>query len=91
MANSQFNDYDIACDTLDSMKRIITYYTTFCIEASHSTLQNKLIGLQKELYEAQHELFELMYEKNWYPVTPETAEKLNETKTLLKKRLDLFE
>lgn len=85
-----FDDYDIAIDTLNSMKQTLTYYTTFILEASTKPLQSKLIDLQKELYEAQHELFLLMYQNNWYPITKETDQKLQKTKETFEKHLNSF-
>ena len=37
---------------------------------------NKLIDIQKEVYQIQREVFDLMYSKGWYPLEPETPQKI---------------
>ncbi len=46
------------------------------LNASHQQLANKLIDIQKEVYQIQREVFDLMYSKGWYPLEPETPQKI---------------
>ena len=39
-------------------------------------LANKLISIQKEVYQIQREVFDVMYSKGWYPLKQETPEKI---------------
>lgn len=71
-----FNDYDKINDILLCLKSVLSDYTTFIIEASHQELANKLIGIQKETYQIQREVFDLMYSKGWYSLEAETAQKI---------------
>ena len=71
-----FNDYDRINDVLLCLKSLLSDYTTFIIECSHQQLANKLIDIQKEVYQIQREVFDLMYSKGWYPLEPETPQKI---------------
>lgn len=71
-----FNDYDKINDTLSCLKSLLMYYTTFIMESSNQELSNKLINIQKEVYQIQREVFDLMYSKGWYPLEPETPQKI---------------
>ena len=57
-----FNDYDRINDVLLCLKSLLSDYTTFIIECSHQQLANKF--------------FDLMYSKGWYPLEPETPQKI---------------
>ena len=70
------NHYDRINDVLLCLKSLLSDYTTFIIECSHQQLANKLIDIQKEVYQIQREVFDLMYSKGWYPLEPETPQKI---------------
>ena len=57
------------------LKSVLSDYTTFIIEYYHQQLANKLIDIQKEVYQIQREVFDLMYSKGWYPLEPEKSTK----------------
>ncbi|WP_027090735.1 spore coat protein [Thomasclavelia saccharogumia] len=71
-----FNDYDKINDILLCLKSLLSDYTTFIIESSNQELANKLISIQKEVYQIQREVFDVMYSKGWYPLKRETPEKI---------------
>lgn len=71
-----FNDYDKINDILLCLKSLLSDYTTFIIESSNQELANKIISIQKEVYQIQREVFDVMYSKGWYPLTQETPEKI---------------
>lgn len=73
---NMFNDYNRINDVLLCLKSLLSDYTTFIIECSHQQLANKLIDIQKEVYQIQREVFDLMYSKGWYPLEPETPQKI---------------
>lgn len=71
-----FNDYDKTNDVLLSLKALLSDYTKFIIESSHQELANKLICIQKEVYQSQREVFDLMYSKGWYTLEQQTPQKI---------------
>ena len=71
-----FDDYDKINDVLLCLKSLLSDYTTFIIECSHQSLAGQLIEIQKETYQIQREVFDVMYAKGWYPLEVETAQKI---------------
>lgn len=74
-----YNDQQKALDTLNSLKQLLSNYTTFAIETDNQKLFTTLLALQNELYQAQHELYVLMKNKQWYKVEMVEPSKIQQT------------
>ena len=76
-----FNDQNKADDALNSIKKLLELYNTFSIEAGSDQLHKEICNLKEETSNIQRSLFNTLYAKGWYPVTPEDQSKITQAYT----------
>ena len=73
----RFNDRDRLNDLLISIKHITYMYSLACQEASNNELYTKLFSLFQESSQLQRKTYDLMFEKGWYKLEKEQAQKID--------------
>lgn len=73
----QFNDRDRINDLLISIKHITYMYSLACQEASNCDLYDKLFKIFQESSQLQRKAYDLMFEKGWYKLEKEQAQKID--------------
>lgn len=71
-----YNDKDKLNDLLISAKYLSKQYGTFAEEASNDALYNEIGTLSKDMCQLARDTFNLMFEKGWYKLEAQTAEKI---------------
>ncbi|MCG8402855.1 MAG: spore coat protein [Firmicutes bacterium] len=66
----QFSDKDIMFDLLLGTKFISSQYHTAVLESANDRIRNTLIQLNNDEINLQKQMFNLMHDRNWYPVRP---------------------
>ncbi|MCQ6266697.1 spore coat protein [Fictibacillus sp. WQ 8-8] len=74
----QMNDRDFLNDILSYEKYMTASYSTAMNEASHDALYQEIHSIFDETKNMQRELYELMFQKGWYALTPEQPQKLQQ-------------
>ncbi len=64
----QFSDRDIMLDLLLGTKSISTRYHMGVLESANDRVRNTLIQLNNDEINLQKQMFNLMHDRNWYPV-----------------------
>ena len=64
-------------DLLISIKHITYMYSLACQEASNNELYTKLFSLFQESSQLQRKNYDLMFEKGWYKLEKEQAQKID--------------
>ncbi|WP_230200255.1 spore coat protein [Bacillus niameyensis] len=75
----QMNERDFVNDILSTEKYMTNAYSVALNEASHQHLYNDLLGIFNETQNMQHELFDLMFQKGWYKLEAESAQKIQQS------------
>lgn len=79
--HSSFKDQQIATDVINSQKMTTSLYNTFALESNTPQLHQDFLKILIQEHEIQHEMFELMKNKNWYPLELAESKKIEEAKT----------
>lgn len=75
----QMNERDFVNDILSQEKYLTNAYTVALNEASHQHLYDDLLAIFNETQNMQHDLFNLMFEKGWYKLEAEQAQKIQQS------------
>lgn len=75
---NSYNDKDRLNDLLISIKHLAGIYSLACQEASNMTLYGDLTKLSAEASQLQRKTYDLMFEKGWYKLEKEKAEKIDQ-------------
>jgi spore coat protein CotF len=78
--NSNFGDQQIAGDILTSQKYATELYNKFALEAKMKKLHDDFMEIFNQEHEIQTEIFELMEDKNWYPLEMAESQKIEKAK-----------
>ena len=78
--SSSFKDQQIAGDVLSSQKSTTSLYNKFALEANMPKLHDDFMKILTQEHEMQNEMFELMKEKDWYPLEFAESKKIEEAK-----------
>ncbi|EIT85562.1 Coat F domain-containing protein [Fictibacillus macauensis ZFHKF-1] len=74
----EMNDRDHLNDLLAYEKYMTASYSTAMNEASHTALYEEIHHIFDETKTMQRTLYELMFQKGWYALTPEQPETLQQ-------------
>ena len=78
--NSTFKDEQIAGDVLSSQKSTTKLYDKFAVESNMPQLHKDFMKILEQEHEMQIEMFELMKNKNWYPIELAENQKIEEAR-----------
>lgn len=81
-----FNDRDRVNDLLISYKHLAYMYSLAMQEASNPTLYQDFFKLFQEASELQRDTYYLMFEKGWYALEKQTAEKVDQSHKMFKQQ-----
>lgn len=73
------NDRDFANDMLATEKYMTDSYSTALNEASHQDLYQDLSSIFNETQQCQRTLYTLMFQKGWYKLEAEQAQKIQQS------------
>ncbi|HSH24749.1 MAG TPA: spore coat protein [Massilibacterium sp.] len=76
----QMNDRDFITDMLTTEKYMTTSYAVAVHEASHSKLYQDILSIYNETQECQRDLYNVMFKKGFYSITPEQPQTITQTK-----------
>lgn len=77
----QMNDRDFITDMLSTEKYMTTSYSYAVHEASHTKLYQDILSIYTETQECQRDLYNVMFKKGFYSITPEQPQTLQQTQT----------
>ncbi len=80
MTNSKFSDQDMINDVLSTQKFITSGYNNSANEASEPTVKNAMMSILDEEHVIQHQIFEEMQSRGWYPTEAAPMDKINQAK-----------
>lgn len=75
----QMNDRDFLNDMLSTEKYLSNSYSVALNEASHKQLYDDLLAIYTETQNMQHQLYNLMFQKGWYKLEAESAQKIQQS------------
>ncbi|MEF9921221.1 MAG: spore coat protein [Erysipelotrichaceae bacterium] len=78
MPNKSYSEKDIMSELLTSLKHLKSEYNLLTQEASNPDLYEEVTKLYNEISCMQRTVFNLMSDKGWYKMKPDTATKINQ-------------
>lgn len=76
----QLNDRDYLDLILNDEKKLVVMgYSNALNEASNEHLYKEILQIYQETTKMQREIYNLMFQKGWYSVSPEQKQKLTQT------------
>lgn len=81
-----YNDHDRLNDLLISLKHVTYMYSLLVQEASNQTLKKEIEELMKKSSTMERTCFDLMFEKGWYKLEEQPANKVETTKKTFTQR-----
>jgi len=74
-------DKEILKDALSSQKFITANYNNYAGECANLQLRNQMLSILKEEHTLQSDIFNEMYNRGWYKVSPAEKQKISTAKT----------
>lgn len=78
---NNFTDKNIMTDALSTQKSVTAGYNYSANEAANPNVKNLMMDLLNEEHCLQHEVFEEMSKRGWYPTEAASDAKINEVKS----------
>lgn len=78
---NNFTDKNIMTDALMTQKSVTAGYNYSANEAANMNVKNTMMDLLNEEHSLQHEVFEEMSKRGWYPTEAASDNKINEVKS----------
>ena len=75
-----YDDKTVLTDLLSYQKFMTANYNNYLNEAANSAVRSTLSKLLTEEHEIQHEIFTVMHDRGYYPVTPAEQKQVNAAK-----------
>ena len=79
--NNQLTDKDRMADILNDEKSMIKGYSTYVVKASCPELRDVLSNNMMRMCTTQYQTFDLMRQRNWYPIKPVNPQDVQEANT----------
>ena len=80
MTTPKFSDQDMINDVLSTQKFMTSGYNNSANEASEPTVKNAMMSILDEEHVIQHQVFEEMESRGWYPTEAAAKDKINQVK-----------
>ncbi len=80
MANTSFTDQDMITDVLSTQKFITGEYNNNANEAKDPAVKNTLMSILDDEHMIQHEVFQEMEKRGWYPTEAAPQNKIDSAK-----------
>lgn len=77
---NQFGDREMMEDALSSQKFITENYNTFANECSCPAVMSEFMNILNEEHQIQHEVFDEMSKRGWYPTEAAQQQKIDQCK-----------
>ena len=78
---NNFTDKNIMTDALSTQKSVTACYNYSANEAANPCVVNMMMDLLNEEHTLQHQVFEEMSKRGWYPTEAASDAKINEVKS----------
>ena len=78
---NNYTDKNIMTDVLSTQKSVTACYNYSANEAANANVKNLFIDLLNEEHNIQHDVFEEMSKRGWYPTEQASDTKINEVKS----------
>lgn len=78
---NNFTDKNIMTDALATQKAVTACYNYSANEAANPSVKNTMMDLLNEEHTLQHQVFEEMSKRGWYPTEAASDTKINEVKS----------
>lgn len=80
MEQSAFGDRERMADALAAQKAVTDSYNTAANECASIALKNEMLNLLNEEHKLQHDVFEQMQKRGWYPTQAAEQKKIDAVK-----------
>lgn len=81
MNSHTFSDKERLTDTLNAQKYTTEHYNSFANEAATPEVKGCVMNILNDEHIINHEIFDEMHQRGWYPTDPAESQKLEKART----------